>query len=76
MGDACHHCHGMGVIKEQFTTTVTIPAGAPKEWSTVVKLRNGQVVRIRPEWKDSSRFTRDGNDLHYTTTISLKEVCD
>ena len=78
VGEKCNHCHGHGIVEQPHTISLTIPAGANEQWSTVVSLdKDGDnKIRVYPEWQPHPFFKRRGSDLHYSVNITLKEVCN
>jgi molecular chaperone DnaJ len=83
ISDPCHSCFGNGIVKDNKTLSVKIPAG----------IDNGDRIRLSGEGeigekggargdlyvqifiKKHSIFTRDGNNLHMTVPISFTQAC-
>eukprot|EP00808_Paulinella_micropora_P016769 g26955.t1 len=77
----CEECGGSQVVLEEKLLEVVLEKGMPNHHEIVFERASeqspgmipGDVVLIVME-KPHPRFRRDGNNLHYTMTISLKEA--
>jgi len=78
---ACPVCKGEKVVMEEKVLTTVIERGMPNGHELVFERASEQSpdtipgdVILQVKTEKHSRFTRQGNDLHHTMTITLKEA--
>jgi len=78
---ACPHCGGKKVVMEEKTLTATIEKGMPSDHEIVFERQSEQSPGITPgnvifklHQIPHQRFRREGNDLHLTMHLTLREA--
>lgn len=78
---ACPHCKGKKVVPEEKSLSAVVEKGMPNGHEIVFERASEQSPETVPgdvilvvKTKNHKTYTRKGNDLHHTMTISLKEA--